>query len=165
MSSVIFQEVREARALAYSASGGHTTSADKNDDTEFWGSLGCQADKTPEAVALMLTLMRDFPASEKRFHETAKAVEESYRTNPVPFRAVPSALMTWEDEGLTGDPRPKRFEKALKYSSADLQTFAQRLKEKPMTVWILGQRDRVGLDRLKALGDFEEKGLSDLFPY
>ncbi|OYV99698.1 MAG: hypothetical protein B7X11_05150, partial [Acidobacteria bacterium 37-65-4] len=64
-----------------------------------------------------------------------------------------------------GDPRPKRFEQVLKYTPADLETFARRLKDKPMTVWILGQRDRVGVDRLKALGDFEEKSLSDLFPY
>jgi len=166
MSSVIFQEVREARALAYSAGGGHSTSADKGDETQVWGSLGCQADKTPEAVSLMLKLLGDFPASDKRFHETAKAVEELYRTNPVQFREIPAVLMDWEDAGITGgDPRPKRFEKALAYTSADLETFARRLKDKPMTVWILGQRDRVGLDRLKTLGEFEEKSLSDLFPY
>ncbi len=166
MSSVIFQEVREARSLAYSAAGGHSTSADKGDQTELWGSLGCQADKTPEAVELMLRLFADFPASEKRFRETAKAVEEAYRTDPINFRAVPAAVMDWEDEGLTGgDPRPKRFEKVLRYSPADLEAFAKRFKTAPVTVWILGQRDRVGLDRLKTLGDFEEKGLQDLFPY
>lgn len=166
MSSVIFQEVREARSLAYSAGGGHTVGADKGDDTELWGSLGCQADKTPEAVELMVKLFGDFPASEKRFRETAKAVEESYRANPVHFRAIPSVVMDWEDEGLTGgDPRPKRFEKVLRYAPAELESFAKRFKGRPLTVWILGQRDRVGLDRLKALGDFEEKPLSDLFPY
>ncbi|MBI3563995.1 MAG: insulinase family protein, partial [Elusimicrobia bacterium] len=45
MSSVIFQEVREARSLAYSAGGGHSVGADKGDETELWGSLGTQADK------------------------------------------------------------------------------------------------------------------------
>ena len=34
-----------------------------------------------------------------------------------------------------------------------------------MTVWILGDKDHVGLDKLKAAGDFEEKGLDALFPY
>jgi predicted Zn-dependent peptidase len=166
MSSVIFQEVREARALAYSAAGGHTTSADKGDETQVWGSLGCQADKTPEAVELMLKLLREFPASEKRFSETAKAIEQLYRTNPVEFRAIPSVLMSWEDAGISGgDPRPKRFQKVLSYSASDLEGFARRLKDKPMTVWILGQRDRVGLEKLKTLGDFEEKALPDLFPY
>ncbi|MDD5302342.1 MAG: insulinase family protein [Elusimicrobia bacterium] len=166
MSSVIFQEVRESRALAYSASGGHTAVALKGDDTQLWGRLGCQADKTPEAVKLMESLFQDFPASEKRFRETAKSIEESYRTSPVPFRWIPSTVIGWEDQGLAGgDPGPKRFERSLKYTLPELQAFAQRFKTKPLTVWILGHRDRVGLDQLKTLGALEEKPLDALFPY
>ncbi len=166
MSAVIFQEVRESRALAYSASGGHTGVADKGDDTQLWGRLGCQADKTTEAVKLMQSLFQDFPGSEKRFRETAKSIEESYRTNPVPFRSIPGAVIGWEDQGLAdGDPGPKRFERSLKYTLPELQSFAQRFKTKPLTVWILGHRDRVGLDGLKTLGEFEEKPLDALFPY
>jgi predicted Zn-dependent peptidase len=166
MSAVIFQEVRESRALAYSASGGHTNVADKGDDTLLWGRLGCQADKTPEAVKLMTTLFQDFPASDKRFRETAKSIEESYRTSPVSFRGIPGSVIGWEDQGIAGgDPGPKRFERALKYTLPELEAFAKRFKTKPMTVWILGHRDRVGLDQLKALGTFEEKPLESLFPY
>ena len=166
MSSVIFQEVREARALAYSAAGGHSTSADKGDETRAWGFVGCQADKTPEAVDLMLKLFREFPSAPKRFEETAKAVEEGYRTNVLEYGAIPGALMDWEDEGLTGgDPRPARFELALKYTLPEIEGFAKRFQNKPMTVWILGDREHAGLDRLKTAGDFEEKGLDALFPY
>ena len=166
MSSVIFQEVREARALAYAASGGHSTSADKGDETKAWAFLGCQADKAPEASELMLKLLRDFPSSTKRFEETARAVEEDYRANALKYDAVPAALMDWEDQGLTdGDPRPRRFERALKYSLPELEAFAKHFADRPMAVWILGDRERVGLDRLKTLGDFEEKGLDALFPY
>jgi|CXWL01.1.fsa_nt_gi predicted Zn-dependent peptidase len=166
LSGVIFQEVRESRALAYSASGGHTTITDKGDDTQIWGQLGCQADKTPEAVKLMLSLLTDFPSSEKRFREAARAIEESYRSNPVPFRSIPATVIGWEDQGVEGgDPRPKRLAKALKYTLPQLESLAKSFKGKPMTVWILGHRDRVGLDALKSLGDFEEKSLDSLFPY
>ena len=166
MGSVIFQELREARSLAYAASGGHTTSEKKGDETRLWGRIGCQADKTPEALELFAKLFADFPASETRFRETARAIEESYRTNPTPFRAVPSTLMSWEDEGLVGgDPRPKRFERAKTYSLADAEAFAKRFKDLPLTIWILGHRDRARLEKLKAFGDFEEKGLSEIFPY
>jgi predicted Zn-dependent peptidase len=166
MSAVIFQEVRESRALAYSASGGHTNVSDKGDDTLLWGRLGCQADKTPEAVKLMTSLFQDFPGSDKRFRETAKSIEESYRTSPVSFRGIPGSVIGWEDQGITGgDPGPKRFERSLKYTLPELEAFAKRFKTKPMTVWVLGHRDRVGLDQLKALGAFEEKPLDSLFPY
>ncbi|MEK7234595.1 MAG: insulinase family protein [Elusimicrobiota bacterium] len=166
MSSVIFQEVRESRALAYSASGGHTGGALKGDDTQLWGRLGCQADKTPEAIKLMASLFQDFPISEKRFRETAKSIEESYRTSPVSFRSIPGTVIGWEDQGLMyGDPGPKRFELSMKYTLPELQSFAQRFKKKSLTVWILGHRDRIGLDQLKAFGEFEEVSLNALFPY
>ncbi len=166
MSSVIFQEVREARALAYSAGGGHSTGARKGDETQAWAYLGCQADKTPEAVGLMLSLFREFPSSQKRFEETAKAVEEGYRTNVIEYDDVPGSLMGWEDEGLpNGDPRPQNFARALKYTLPEVEAFAKKISAKPMTVWILGDRDHVGTDRLKAIGDFEEKPLDSLFPY
>jgi predicted Zn-dependent peptidase len=166
MSSVIFQEVREARSLAYSASGGHTTGGHKGDETKVWGALGCQADKTPEAAELMLKLLRELPASPERFSATEKSIEQSYRTNPVEFRYVPDAVMNWEDEGLAGgDPGPARFARVQSYTLQDLEAFARRFKDKPMTVWILGQRDRIGADRLKTLGAFEEKDLGSLFPY
>ena len=49
--------------IAYSASGGHT-SGNKADDTQLWGRLGCQADKTTEAGTLpdekLLTEMGNF---------------------------------------------------------------------------------------------------------
>lgn len=166
MGSVIFQEVREARALAYSARGGHTTFAYKDDDTRLWGALGCQADKTPEAVSLMLALLRDFPSSERRFAETTAAIEQEYRTKPVEFRAIPETVMNWEDEGVGDvDPGPRRFARLQTYALADLEAFARRFKGKPMTIWILGQRDRLGLDRLQASGVLEEKGFEALFPY
>ncbi len=166
MSAVIFQEVREARALAYSAGGGHTGVAYKGDDTQLWGRLACQADKTPEAIKLLISLFQDFPASEKRFRETAKAIEESYRTSPVLFRGIPATVIGWEDQGITGgDPGPKRYERSLNLTLAELQAFAARFKTKPMSIWILGHRDRVGLEALKAFGDFEEKPLEALFPY
>lgn len=165
MSSVIFQEVREARALAYAAAGGHSTMTRKGDETQAWAYLGCQADKTPEAVELMLKLFREFPASPKRFEETEKAIEESYRTNVIEYSAAPSVLMDWEDEGITGDPRPERFALALKHTLPETEEFAKRFASKPMTVWILGDRDRVGLDKLRSDGDLEEKGLDALFPY
>ncbi|MDP3541854.1 MAG: insulinase family protein [Elusimicrobiota bacterium] len=166
MSAVIFQEVRESRALAYSASGGHTVISKKGDDTQLWGRLGCQADKTPEAVKLMISLFQEFPASEKRFRETAKSIEESYRTSPVRFRSIPATVIGWEDQGLAGgDPGPKRFERSVGYTLPELRSFAERFKTKPLSIWILGHRDRVGLDELKTLGAFEEKPLDALFPY
>jgi len=166
MSSVLFQEIRESRSLAYSTSGGYSAPQHKDSDGELWGFLGCQADKTVEASTLLRQLEQDPPWSPERFSETAKAIEENYRTNPIQFRDVPGALMTWEDQGLPpGDPRPARFERSLRYTLDDLRSFAARFKGLPSTLYVLGDPNRVGLDELKKLGRFEEKQIDSLFPY
>lgn len=166
MSAVIFQEIREARSLAYAAWGGYSYASHKGDDNQVYGGLNCQADKTPEATTLLRDLLRSPPFSEKRFAETTKAIIENYRANPIPFRSVPSTLLAWEDQGLPpGDPRPARFAKALKYRLEDLKNFSSRFRDRIMTIYILGHKDRVGMESLKALGDWEEKKLEEIFPY
>jgi predicted Zn-dependent peptidase len=166
MTSVIFQEVREARSLAYAAWGGYEYAGHKGDDNMVYGGLGCQADKTAEAATLLRDLVKSPPWSEQRFTDAAKAIEENYRANPISFRSIPGALLGWEDQGITGgDPRPLRFEKALKYRLDDLKAFAEHLKDKVMTVYVLGSRDRLGVDGLKKLGGLQEKKLEQIFPY
>ncbi|MBI5245041.1 MAG: insulinase family protein [Elusimicrobia bacterium] len=165
MSSVIFQEVREARALAYSASGGYSQASYKEDENRLWGRLGTQADKTIEAASLLKGLLSKLPASEDRFKETKKSIEETYRTAPIAFRAIPGAIFKWEDLGFEKDPRPERFKRSLAYTLEDLKRFSARFETGPKTVYILGNRGRVDLEGLKKFGELSEKALGELFPY
>lgn len=166
MSAVIFQEIREARSLAYSAGGGYAPGSVKGDENQVYGTLGCQADKTVEAAKLLTQLFREPPLTDRRFLETRQALEQSYRANPIHFRGAPGAVISWEEQGIAGgDPRPRRFERLLTYSLSDLEAFARRMKDKVFTLYVLSHRDRVGLEELKGLGDFEEKTLDELFPY
>lgn len=166
MGALIFQEIREARSLAYSAGGGYAMGSHKGDDNEVYGQVGSQADKAVEALTLLAQLLRRPPLESKRFAETKRAIEESYRVNPTPFRSIPATLQGWEDQGIAGgDPRPRRFAQVLGYGAKDLETFASRFKARPMTFYVLGHRDRVGLEELRKLGEFEEKTLEQIFPY
>ncbi len=166
MSSIIFQEIREARALAYAAGGGYAAGGWKGDENRVVASLGTQADKTIEATTLLVELVRRPPLSPERFGETRQAVLEGYRTNPLDFRSVPDAVLGWEQKGLpAGDPRPKTFARCAAYTLDDLKAFATRFNETPFTLCVLGSRDRVDIGKLKDLGEFEEVPLDKIFPY
>ena len=166
MGAVIFQEIREARSLAYSASGGYDMGSYKGDDNEVYGQVGSQADKALDAVALLAELLRRPPIAAKRFSETKRTIEVGYRDNPLPFRIIPATLQNWEEQGIEGgDPRPRRFARVLGYGQKDLETFAARFQSRPMSFYVLGHRDRVNLDGLRKLGDYEEKTLEEIFPY
>jgi predicted Zn-dependent peptidase len=165
MSSLIFQEVREARSLAYAAGGSYAPAGHKDDDNQVYGFAGCQADKTLDAATLLRDLMTNPPLSPQRFDVTKRTIEENYRAGRTPFRVVPEQLMTWEDQGLSQDPRPERFTRSLKYTMEDLGKFATRFKDRPTSLYILGNRERVDLEKVKGLGTFSEKKLEELFPY
>ncbi|MBI3507621.1 MAG: insulinase family protein [Proteobacteria bacterium] len=166
MNGVIFQEVREARSLAYSASGGYSTGGKKGDQNALWAAAGCQADKTIEASTLLRDLLQKMPASAERFSESKQALEQQYRTDFVNFRSVPGAVAHWEDLGIGAkDPRPERFKKVQAYQFDDLKKFAAVFEKKSMTLHILGPKDKIDLEALKKLGDYKEIAVDQLFPY
>lgn len=166
MSSIIFQEIREARALAYAAGGGYAEGHRQGDENRVTAGLGTQADKTIEATALLIELVRAPPLSAERFTETKQAVLEGYRTNPIGFREIPDAVLGWVEKGLPPeDPRPATFARCEAYTLEDLTRFATRFKTTPFTISMLGSRDRVDIGKLKDLGEFEEVSLDNIFPY
>jgi len=55
--------------------------------------------------------------------------------------------------------------KALSYKLDDLVRFSARFRERPLTVYVLGNRDRVDLKSLEKLGTLTELKVGDLFPY
>jgi zinc protease len=60
LSSIVFQEIREAKALAYGANASYT-SPRKEDAHYVRAFIGTQADKLNDAVEAMLKLMNDMP--------------------------------------------------------------------------------------------------------
>lgn len=165
MSSVIFQEIRESRALAYAAMGYYAPADWRGEENIFYGYVGSQADKTLEAAKLFTALVHDMPASRQRFRETREFLLESHRSNPIKFRQIPGAVMEWEQLGFNKDPRPQRFKQAQRYTLEELERFSERFAEKPLTIFILGNKERVALKDLEALGSVTVLTLEQIFPY
>ena len=109
MAGIVFQEIREARALAYSVGALYFNGHEQADYNYMVGGMGTQADKTPEAVAAFVGLLDDMPASPERFAAAQLSVINKYRTERLGFRSVLGAVRGWERKGLAGDPRAGRF--------------------------------------------------------
>src|SRR6185503_18499429 len=78
MSGIVFQELREARALAYSAYAVYSNGGRKGEQNVMVGAIGCQADKTPDALDAFINLMENLPTSPERFNETRDSVISRY---------------------------------------------------------------------------------------
>ncbi|MEE9363777.1 MAG: insulinase family protein [Cellulophaga sp.] len=67
MASVVFQEIRESKSLAYSAFSFYADASKVGDPNYTYAYIGTQANKMPEAVDAMMGLMNKMPKAEVNF--------------------------------------------------------------------------------------------------
>jgi len=164
MSGIVFQELREARALAYSAGARYLTGNRKEDQDIMVGVIGTQADKTLDALAAFIDLIDNLPNSPDRFKESRESLISNYRTSRINFRNVIGTVRGWERLGLAIDPREARYKKI---SSADmscmLDFFKEHIKDKPKMISIVGDKARINMKTLGAFGKITEVNTEDIF--
>ena len=153
MAGLVFQELREARALAYSAWARFFTPARPNEENVLVGSIGCQADKTIDAVNAFLELLRKMPVSENRWSSAHSSLISNYRTNKISSRAIPRFVYDVNALGLDMDPRASRFEKLNSLKISDFKNFYdQQIKSNPILFSIIGDSSKIDMESLEKYG-------------
>ena len=164
MSGIVFQELREARALAYSTFARYDLGDRSNDQNVMWGYIGCQVDKTPEAVAALVELIDDLPESPERFSEAKNSVVNRYRVAKIKYRELPGVLRIWERRNQTPDPRKERFGHILQAEMPSVLDFhKQHIARRPKLISIMGDTTKFDLNSLSTLGTITPVTLDDLF--
>ena len=164
MSSIVFQELREARALAYSAYAAYSQGGREKAQNLMIGSIGTQTDKTVDALTAFLDLMENMPESEPRFEESVNSLINRYRTSKLNFREVIGAVRSWERLGLEGDPRRQRYEALQNATLADLIQFQeQHVKDRPKIISVVGDLSIIDVAELEQFGTVKQVQVSDLF--
>ncbi len=146
-SGVVFQELREARGLAYSAYASFELPRHPGDQSSLYAHVGTQAEKTTTALTLLLELLRA-PIEAPRFTSTQQSLLEELMTAATPPRDMAYWMHRWLHRGFRGDPRAEQITAIEAMRQDQLQAFAQRLTTIPPIISILGDRKRVKLDSL-----------------
>ena len=164
MSSVVFQELREARGLAYSAAARYAQGRRAGDENLMLGAIGTQTDKTAEALAAFIDLIDNMPVSAERFDEAVNASVNRYRTSKLSFREVLGAVRGWERLGLEGDPRLRRYAELRQADIDDLLQFQRgRVGGRPKLISILGDLSVIDIAELESFGAVRQVQVDDLF--
>lgn len=157
MSSILFDEIREYRAYAYSAFAmAHTPdelSVQQGDVGASFGYLATQADKAGDAMALMDSLYRNMPVYPV-LGRTALQNELNGINNGYPdFRMLPEAVATLDRRGLKENPE-KAFCEALKdLTMDDIVAYSQRVAGQPFTWIVVGDKKKMDMDKLAEYGE------------
>ena len=164
MSGLLFQEIREARGLAYRAGGELAAGARLGDDAALIGHLGTQADKARDALALLQDLLTRPALAEGRVAAARTALLRELRgVRPSP-RRIPAWVQAWADRGEQTDPRPRELAQIERLGPADLAELVRQFAAAHPVLSVLGDRTRVGPGAIQG-AELIELRVRDLFPY
>ncbi|GAB2791028.1 putative Zn-dependent peptidase [Hymenobacter luteus] len=166
MGSIVFQELRESKALAYSASS-RFASADKVGRSSYNLSyIGTQSDKLPEAMAGMNTLLNDMPVAEANLQIAKQSIRNSIATERITKSDILFSYERAKRLGLDYDVRRDVYEQTANMSFQDLQKFQQaRVKGQPQTILVIGSKDRLNFKELAKYGQVQQLTLKEIFGY
>lgn len=166
MGSIVFQELRESKALAYSATSRYAN-ADKQGRSNYQLSyIGTQADKLPEAMAGMETLLNDMPMAEANLTIARQSIRNSIATERITKSDVLFAYERAKRLGLDYDLRRDIYEQTANMSLADLKKFQEaRVKGRPQTVLVIGSKERLNFKELAKYGQVQQLSLKEIFGY
>ena len=157
MSSLVFQEIREFRSLAYTAYANYRNPFYKEDKSFLLGFVSTQSDKTIDAMNAMFTLLDTMPSKPERLYEIKASLVQSINTTHPSFRNLSTTVESWRKQGYTNDPRKISIEvyKTLQFS--DIENFYKsNVKGRPSLITINGDGKRIDLKKLARFGKIIE---------
>ena len=166
MAGIVFQELREARALAYVAGAAYLPGYRADDQNLMVGVIHTQPDKSVEAVTAFVDLMDNLPESQARFEVAKQSLIQQYRTGKLGFREVIEAVRAWKRKGLEPDPRERRFHQLQEAELEAVLQFQQKyIAGKNKLVSIAGDTARIDMESLKKVGPLRKVALDEVFVF
>ncbi|MEN9685211.1 MAG: hypothetical protein RLZZ28_997 [Bacteroidota bacterium] len=166
MGAIVFQTIRESKALAYSTFAVLQAPAKKEDPFSFIAYVGCQADKLAEAVAGMNELLADLPNREQSFNDAQKSMVKDLETERITNDNIIFTYLANKKKGVDHDLRKDIYNQALTMKFNDIdQLHKSSLSGKPYTYCIVASDKKIKPDDLAKYGDVKKLSLEQLFGY
>jgi predicted Zn-dependent peptidase len=166
MGSIVFQDLRESKALAYSAMSRYAN-ADKTGRSNYILSyIGTQSDKLPEAMSGMESLLTDMPMADANLVIAKQSIRNSIATDRITHEGV---LLSYERArrlGLDYDVRRDVYDQTQNMTFGELQKFQQaKIKGQNQVILVIGSKDRLNFKELAKYGTVQQLTLKEIFGY
>lgn len=166
MSAVVFQNIRESKALAYNTYAYYATPVKKDEHSYFVGYVGTQADKMNDAIKSMNELLTDMPESEKGVIDAKNNMRKSLETERITQDDILFSYLAAKRLGLDYDARKTTFNSLGKLNFAQIKSFHDsELRGKPYTYCIVASEKRVSDADLKKYGELIKPDMKQIFGY
>ena len=166
MNAIVFQEMREARGLAYNAAAFLNEPDHAAGDYSFIAYIATQNDKMRQATEAFQEIINDMPESEAAFSVARDAILSRLRTQRITGANVLSAYMTYRELGLDAPTTKAVFDMVSNASLSDVVAAQQKwVKGRTYTYSILGDIKNLDTQFLSTLGPVQQVSLEEIFGY
>ena len=166
MGSIVFQTIRESKALAYSTYGFYVQPQKKADQYYMMSYVGSQADKFNEAVGAMNELLTKMPELPVNLDLAKAQVKKDIQTERISQDDIIFRYLAAKQLGLKDDIRKQTYNNVDKITMADVKNFhATNFAGKPYTYALVASEKKVNMDDLKKIGEVKKISLEELFGY
>ncbi|MBK7028763.1 MAG: insulinase family protein [Bacteroidales bacterium] len=166
MNSIVFQEIREAKALAYSSTAAYRIPSNEVENNTVFAFVGTQNDKMGDALDAMLSLFNDMPLSEKSFAAAKEGIMNQISSERITKSRIIFNYLNARKMGYDHDIRKNVFEKVPEFSFEEIKKFQQmNLKDKTFTILVVGDTKKMDLEKLSKYGKIEFLDLQNIFGY
>jgi predicted Zn-dependent peptidase len=168
MSSVLFQNVREFRSLAYTTAGRpyFTSLALHPQETQgYITATGTQADKTLEAVATIDSLLRQMPMKKENLEAARQGVMNDIQIEYPTFRKITKYVANEMRDGHTVNPYTALAKLVPGITAHDVVQFhQQRIAGNQNRVWIIiGDKKLTDMKALARFGKVVELKKEEIY--
>ena len=166
MGSVVFQDIRESKALAYSSYASYGTPSKKEDPFSATFYVGTQSDKLHQAITAMNDLLQNMPESEKLWEISKQSTKQGIETKRITKTGILFNYQNALKLGMNTDSRKLIYNQIDQISLADIKKFEEEnLKNKKWNIKLIGSKDKIKLEELKKYGKVVELSMKDIFGY
>ena len=166
LSSIIFQEIRESKSLAYSAFSRYANASEAGKPNSIFAYIGTQANKMPQAVEAMMELMTNMPEAEQQFEQAKSATLKQ-----IAAERITKSRIFWNYErlkklGIENDNREEMYNTIKNMSLTNLKTFFnENIKDEKYDIMVIANKKDINMNALSKLGKVQEMDIDYLFNY
>lgn len=166
MGSIVFQTIRESKALAYSTFAVYRNPSRQEDRTQFMAYVGAQSDKFGQAVDAMNELLTELPESSKAVDNAKKSLRKKLATQRITGQSVLFSYLDAKKMGRDFDIRKNVYNEIEGYDYEDLNDFFKaEIKGKPYAYTIVSKEGELDQNKLDEIGEMETISLEEIFGY
>ena len=166
MGALVFQTIRESKALAYSTFAFYAKPDKKEDPFYTLAYVGCQADKFNESIVAMNELLNDLPNVEENIKFAKAGIKKDIETERITQDGIIFNYLTAQQKGLSDDIRKSTYAGVDKIGYNELKKFhSEYIANKPYTYCIVASEKKLSNDDMSKYGEVKKLSLEEIFGY